>query len=155
MKIRIQTIAAVLLVFMLSRMNAAVAAPAGDPMFILPAQLQYISEEAFYGNTSIKNLSLREGVTEIGSKAFADCTNIENVVLPDSLIRIEDAAFAGCAMLKKINLPESINFIAEDAFDACTNLVATVDSGSYAEKWCRDAGIDVVCVENDWSTGEY
>ncbi len=59
----------------------------------LPEGLKRIEEEAFYGDTSLDEVVLREGVEFIGSKAFAEST------------------------LKRIYLPLSLKEIAEDAFD--------------------------------------
>lgn len=61
---------------------------------LLPAQLQEIGEEAFYGGkfTSVDMSS--SDVVSIGKKAFANCRNLRFIRLPDSLEEIDPSAFS-------------------------------------------------------------
>lgn len=63
-----------------------------DRTLSLPAALTIIEEEAFCGDTSIGEIILPEGMTEIHSRAFAD-SSLSKIYLPASLTSIADDAF--------------------------------------------------------------
>ena len=77
----------------------------------LPTGLTMIEEQAFYGNTSLDEVIVPEGVTEIGSEAFAGCG------------------------IKIITLPITLNSIANDAFTGCDDMTVRAHEGSYAYSW--------------------
>lgn len=91
----------------------------------LPGSLTVIEEEAFYGDTSLDEVVLPEGITEIGSLAFAESS------------------------LRTVNLPISLNSIADDAFDESVIITAT---GGMAYIWAVEHGyIQPEIVLNDES----
>ena len=90
------------------------AAPAET--LTLPASLQIIDTEAFYGDSSISAVSLPESITEIRSKAFAESS------------------------LTSINLPGSLTFIAEDALPGPGQVQVTAAENSYAYDWAAAHG---------------
>lgn len=58
-----------------------------------------IAKDAFRGITSLKSVTLNEGVTTIAEGAFADCSVLAEIVLPKSVTAIEKDAFANCRKL--------------------------------------------------------
>ena len=80
-----------------------------------------IKRNAFY-NSSIKEVVIEKGITEIGSYAFQRCEQIQKVTLPESLTAIGDNAFLVCSGLKKITIPQNCVTIGEDAFYCCSGL---------------------------------
>ena len=60
----------------------------------LPSSLSVLGEEAFCGDTSLDEVVVPGGVTEIGSRAFADST-LRRVYLPATVGNIAGDAFAG------------------------------------------------------------
>ena len=66
-----QRLVAMILVLVLLMANGGITALA-DAVLTMPAALQIIDEEAFYGSTSIDRVVLSNKVTEIRSKAFAN-----------------------------------------------------------------------------------
>ena len=81
----------------------------------LPSSLTVIDAEAFYGDTSLDEVTLPDQVSEIRSKAFADSS------------------------VRKINLPDSLTFIAEDAFNNTSIEELTVGTDdTYAFRWAYD-----------------
>ena len=84
----------------------------------LPADIEVIEEEAFYGATSLDEVIVPEGATEIQSKAFADSS------------------------LNSIELPESVTYIADDAFDGVEELSVTAPEGSYAAEWWEEKQLE-------------
>lgn len=107
--------------------------------------VEIIKEKAFYDCYQLENVSLNEGLTEIGDYAFANSNgngkikklvipssvrkigegafagqNIEELVFSDGVEQIESRAFSDC-VVAVIKLPESIKYFADDAFypDSC------------------------------------
>ena len=95
-----------------------------------------ISDEApesmkmwFIGDSTIKQVTIPEGVTRIGPYAFANMTALEKVVLPSTLETIDYGAFYGCTSLKSIEGIENVKFINQSAFQGCA-LTGTLNLGS-------------------------
>ena len=81
----------------------------------LPSALKVIDAEAFYGDTSL-----------------------DEVTLPDRIEEIRDRAFAGSSV-RKINLPDSLRLIADDAFSGTSIEELMVEAGdTYAYRWAYD-----------------
>lgn len=101
---------------------AAAEQPAADEqrVFVLPAGLQCIEDEAFE-ETAASAVYIPEGVTEIGEKAFAANPNLTAVYLPASIVSIGDTAFAGSSGAVLYGAP-----------------------GSYAEQWADTRGYSFV-----------
>lgn len=73
-----------------------VVAAAESMTLALPANTQVISEEAFMGNTSIREVEIPEGTLSIESKAFSSCTELEKVTINSRDVQIMTDAFDGC-----------------------------------------------------------
>lgn len=67
-------------------------------------QISKINENALRGNSSVKTITIQNGITSIGKGAFAECSVLENVKIPDSVSRIEEDAFLKDNKLKKIDI---------------------------------------------------
>ena len=80
----------------------------------LPHDLKIVSEEAFYGDESLTEVILPEGLKVIGSKAFRGCS-LTSIILPDSIVSI-----------------------AGDAFDDPGTIEVIANEGSYAYQWASD-----------------
>ena len=74
----------------------------------LPAAVKEIEEEAFYGDSSLDEVVLPEGIEKIGARAFAGSS------------------------IRRIFLPASLSEISEDAFDSCADVIGYGPSGSFA-----------------------
>ena len=84
--------------------------------------LQTIKDNAFKGQTNIKNVVIPSSVTSIGASAFSGCTALENIVIPSSVMTIGASAFGSCTALKNIVIPSSVTTIGASAFSGCTAL---------------------------------
>lgn len=72
---------------------------------------------------SITRITIKEGVTSIGTYAFYYCTKLTKAVLPDSLTSIGNCAFYYCRGLSgEPVIPENVQTIGSYAFYSCTNL---------------------------------
>ena len=90
---------------------------------VLPEGLQRIGTGAFERCTSLKNIDIPAGVTEIGSTAFSGSA-LESIVLPEGLTVINSGMFSGCSFLSDVKIPESVTVIHRSAFRNCTSLVS-------------------------------
>lgn len=62
----------------------------------------YISDEAFSGCTSLKNISLPQTKVYIRSRSFADCTSLESFTLTQTIHGIYEDAFEGCSSIETV-----------------------------------------------------
>lgn len=65
-----------------------------------------------------KEITVPEGITEIGAFAFANLEQIRRIVLPGSVRVIHEKAFSGCENLKEMILPEGLQQIGIAAFES-------------------------------------
>ena len=82
----------------------------------LPESITAIGSKAFSGCTNLTQIELPFGVTEISWDAFRDCTSLSQIILPDGLTRIDSYAFDGCSSLTSITLPSHLESIGASAF---------------------------------------
>ena len=114
-------------------MDGVAPGPFGTPMFSSGGR--QILEEAyigrpvesewpnlFYGNATIKKVTLGDNAIGLSDSYFAYCENLETVVLGKNINRVGDNAFGGCKKLKTLNLPEGITYIGNSAFAGCESL---------------------------------
>lgn len=71
---------------------------------------------------NIKEIIIKEGITEIGKECFADYDSVESVELPKSLKKIGREAFRDCSSLKEIDLPDGVTEIGKKAFANCESI---------------------------------
>ena len=96
------------------------------------------SDYMFAYCSSLKSISLPQGVTSIGRSAFWGCSGLTSVDIPNSVTSIGDYAFYGCTGLTSIDIPNSVITIGSSAFDGCTGLTSVdipnsvITIGSYA-----------------------
>lgn len=67
-----------------------------------------IGDSAFEGCSSLKSITIPDGVTSIGDDAFRDCSSLENITVPDGVIYIGEWAFYDCSNLESITIPHSV-----------------------------------------------
>ncbi len=91
-----------------------------------------IDEEAFYGNTNIKEVTIPDTVKSIGDYAFYGCSNIVSVDLGNGVQSIGKSAFV-CASLFTLHMPKSLASIGDYAFDRCNNLQVVFYRGSESQ----------------------
>ena len=67
----------------------------------------------------------------VGKSAFSDCTSLKSITLPNGVKSIGVNAFDGCEQLENINIPDSIMTIGNNAFRDCNNLTITISESAY------------------------
>ena len=81
----------------------------------------YISNNAFWDNHIIKELTISEGIQTIGNRAFQYCYDLETVDLPSSLTEIGENAFGYCTSLTSVTVRMTNPFaIHENVFGTTT-----------------------------------
>lgn len=67
--------------------------------------------------------------------------------IPGWVQEIGSRAFVGCDGLTELYVPDSVKDIAPDSFVDCPNLSFQCHLGSYAERFARENGIPVFCID--------
>ncbi len=89
---------------------------------VISGQLN-LPEYAFSGAKKLKQVVLKNGVSELEKYMFDNCENLEDVSFENvSLKTISSGAFTDCGNLKTIALPETVTKIDAYAFKNCQNL---------------------------------
>lgn len=90
----------------------------------------YYPYSPFYGQNSIKKVTLGSQVTSLYKNLFRNCDGLQAINIPGNVIEVGDYAFAECDRLSDIKLPSSIKSpnthiqLGNCAFSACTRLAA-------------------------------
>ena len=87
-------------------------------------------------NGSDVEITIPEGITDIGVYAFAGNNSIKTVIIPDSINDIGSMMFEACTSLKSITIPVSVKQISGFAFYNCSNL-SKVFYGGTSEEWSK------------------
>ena len=94
----------------------------------LPDGLTFIGLDAFANCSSLKSITIPGGVKKIGESgyvcygAFGRCSALESITLPDGLTFIGDSTFSGCSSLKSITIPDSVTYLGDSTFAYCSSL---------------------------------
>ncbi|MCI9080435.1 MAG: leucine-rich repeat protein [Lachnospiraceae bacterium] len=72
--------------------------------------------------SNIKSVTIPGSVSEIGSGVFGGCKKLENVECNADISSIPPEMFYGCSALKTFKIPESVTEIMEFAFMGCVEL---------------------------------
>lgn len=88
---------------------------------VIPSSITEIGEGSFKSHKEISNITIPEGVIEIGQEAF-EGTGLQEVQIPATTLLIGDKAFANCNNLTRLQLPADLTIIGNFAFANCSSL---------------------------------
>ncbi len=98
----------------------------------VPATVSYLGttykvtemNDTFKNNTTVKAVTVSDGIISIDYYSFLGCTNLTSVTIPDSVTEIGYGAFTGCTGLTTVTIPEGVTQIGYGAFGSCSNLTS-------------------------------
>ncbi len=93
-----------------------------------------IGSWAFHYCTKLASVSIGNSITSIGERAFEGCTSLASIEIPDSVTSIGGSAFFDCLSLASIVIPDSVTSIGVYAFSGCTGLKDIYYTGT-KEQW--------------------
>lgn len=102
-----------------------------------------ISNEAFKGNTSVKEVIIHKGLTQIGASVFQSCTELTYIELADTIQDIGNNAFRETA-ITQLSLPRGVVYIGAHAFHA-----APIENPITIPQSCKYIGWSLYDVENN------
>lgn len=89
----------------------------GKGKIVLRGKLAYTPDNLFQYCSTIKSVTIPEGITDIGVRSFEDCYNLAEVSLPKSIENLYSYAFSN-TKIKSLVLPENVEWIADYALYA-------------------------------------
>ena len=93
-----------------------------------------IGNGAFYNNRLV-NITMQEGVVNIGEKAFMNSESLESITIPATIADIGNQAFSNCTKLLQINLTQSVNTMGNGVFENCSLLNIYTEATSKPVNW--------------------
>lgn len=100
----------------------------------LPASVKDIRYGAFSYCGYLERVTIREGVTDIGSQAFYGCA-IKEFTIPNSVTKVSSEAFGNCKSLEKLYVGCGVTFFGSSAFENCEKLKEVYITDLKA--WCN------------------
>ena len=70
--------------------------------------------DAFFNCSSLKSVTIEEGVPAIGFGAFCTCTALESITIPDTVLSIGPYAFYDDVKITSIAIPSSVTAIGDE-----------------------------------------
>ena len=109
-----------------------------------------LTTNAFCGCTNLETVNFAENsrLQMLGGSAFKSCTSLKSITLPEGLTAISGNAFKYCRGLRYVSLPDSTRYIDELAFTGLSGITFSVAKDSYAKNWVAAHGFAYVEREN-------
>ena len=86
---------------------------------IIPSSVKKMGYDVFK-NSTIKEMTIPDGFTEISSFTFANCKSLKKITFPEGLKVIDSYAFDECNSLTTVTIPESVTVLR--GFTDCLGL---------------------------------
>ena len=99
----------------------------------LPEGLSEVGNFSFYNCKNISTITIPSSVTRVGESAFARCKELQMVNFGNSIRTIENAAFMDCRKLKSINLPNNLTSIGMKSFYRCESITSVTIPSSVTQ----------------------
>lgn len=76
----------------------------------------------FWNQNNLKNVTIGEKVTELGTNLFRQCRGLEYIEIPSNVEKIGISSFEDCSSLKDLILTEGLKEILSTAFKNCNSI---------------------------------
>ena len=111
---------------------------------VIPNSVTNMGSYIFANCEKLSDVKLGTGLTAIPQYAFYECPALKSISIPYRITTISTKAFANCTGLAEITIPQSVTSISSDAFSYPKNMTIYGVSGSKAETFANDKGINFV-----------
>ena len=108
--------------------------------FVIPDKIELINSEAFANCSQLHDVIFGKDVSVIYYGAFEGCTELTNVTLNEGLLEIGQYAFRN-TNIEKLRLPSTLRSIDVQAFPKLITL--EVFPGTYGHEWAVTNGYEV------------
>ena len=115
---------------------------------IIDAKIDSLPNDVFRQCRNLDSVVFHTGIKKIGARAFLQ-TGLTSMIIPRTVESIGFAAFASNEKLTSVTIPDSVREISDRVFEGSNNVVISVKSGSYAEKWAQENGVVHDVFSND------
>ncbi len=99
----------------------------------LPEGLSEVGNFSFYNCKNLSTITIPSSVTSVGESAFARCKELQIVNFGNGIRTIENAAFMDCRKLKSINLPNTLISIGMKSFYRCESITSVTVPSSVTQ----------------------
>lgn len=101
------------------------------------------SDYEWYGfRSSIKSLTIGEGVISVGANAFTGFVNLGEIIVGKDVKKIGDNAFAGCAKLSLISFVGEPSEISSSAFVGCNKRMTVIGENDLGKAFAQSNGFN-------------
>ena len=101
-------------------------------------EVSSLTENQFKGNTSLKEVTLKSGITYIPAGCFEGCTNLQIINLNNTVTYINDRVFKDCVSLTAVYGTSNVEKVGHEVFAGC-NKLATLFLGDSVTSMEADA----------------
>lgn len=106
-----------------------------------------LGDSAFWKCTSLRSVTVPEGVKALGNHTFYGCAALRRADLPQTLTAIGFGCFEGCGSLERLTLPAGLEPGDRSPFQKCLRLTLYAPAGSPVEAWAKKEGIPFEALE--------
>ena len=100
------------------------------------SNVKVVGNEAFRNCSSLREVTLNDGLENIGENVFTECQSLESISIPGSVTRIGSNAFGFCDNLGEVTLNEGLEVIGDGAFyNTSLETVSLPNSVTSIEGW--------------------
>lgn len=101
------------------------------------------SDYEWYGfRSSIKSLTIGEGVTSVGANAFTGFVNLGEIIVGKDVKKIGNNSFAGCAKLSLISFVGEPGNISSSAFVGCNKRMTVIGENDLGKAFAQSNGFN-------------
>ena len=87
------------------------------------ANVKSIGNSAFQGDSALRSINISEDIESVGSGAFDGCSSmdVETISLP-KITEVEDNSFRGCASIRAFEIGTDVTSIGSESLKGCSSL---------------------------------